>query len=631
MLGSLRRNAQSWIIKGVLWLVVAAFVGTIFLVWGRGGNVAKNDAAVIVNKRVISISQFYEEVQNLENVYRQVYGKLYDNKQIDKSILKREALNNLIDRELLREAAENLNIHVTDREVKQGIASTPAFMVNNSFSKERYLQILQTNSITPQAYETQMKVDLQLRKLQSFINSSSFISDKEVKDRYLSMKREVKVSFLALDPASFSVPPPKSKEIEDYYLKNRERFRSPAMAQVEYAEFSSQAFMKGISLSDEEIKTYFDANEDRYMGPEKRRAYVIHFPFGGKSSREGQRKKAGKIREEIKSGKYTFIDAAKRYSKGKTLSSQYKGDWFEKKDLPGNLGETLFSLPVDEISPPLETTKGVKLYKVAEIKRRDPLPLAKVKERVMKDLSLEKARDKAIIKAYESRGKIVKGAEYEKVIPSYGLTIRKTGLNSPGEAAPPAKGLLSAAFLLPVGETGEVKKLGDSYYVFKVLAKKNPSIRSLDKVRGEIKNILTKKRKWDAANTYGKKLISRYNGKKGNLFSLAGKQGKRGTTPLFSPISSKGIPGIGYSRELAREVLSLGTLKPLSDRPVTFEGKIYILEFEGEKKVKMELFDKEKIDIRNALLEQKRQEAFKSFIKEQRSRARIEISKDLKI
>jgi peptidyl-prolyl cis-trans isomerase D len=212
-------------IKGVLWLVVAAFVGTIFLVWGRGGDVSKTDMAAIVNDRVISLSQYYNEYQNLEQVYREIYGNLIDKNVIDSNTLKREALENLINRELFSEAAEKLDIKVSDDEVQRAIATTPAFAPDGQFDRERYLSILRKNGIAPKDFEEQMKRDLRLKKLQRFIQSTVMISEKEILDRYATINREIRLNYVSLDPASMKVPPPKSEDIQLYYADSSKTLR----------------------------------------------------------------------------------------------------------------------------------------------------------------------------------------------------------------------------------------------------------------------------------------------------------------------------------------------------------------------------------------------------------------------
>ncbi|MCH8209259.1 MAG: SurA N-terminal domain-containing protein, partial [Nitrospinae bacterium] len=37
MLSLIRKHADSWMVKSVLWMIVVAFIATIFYSWGMGG------------------------------------------------------------------------------------------------------------------------------------------------------------------------------------------------------------------------------------------------------------------------------------------------------------------------------------------------------------------------------------------------------------------------------------------------------------------------------------------------------------------------------------------------------------------------------------------------------------------
>ena len=46
MLGIIRDKKKSGVVKFVFWAIIAAFVGTIFLVWGQGGKIDEGQADV---------------------------------------------------------------------------------------------------------------------------------------------------------------------------------------------------------------------------------------------------------------------------------------------------------------------------------------------------------------------------------------------------------------------------------------------------------------------------------------------------------------------------------------------------------------------------------------------------------
>jgi len=51
MLQFMRDYAKSWVIKVVLWTVVASFVGSLFLVWGMGDETSAGVVATVDGKK----------------------------------------------------------------------------------------------------------------------------------------------------------------------------------------------------------------------------------------------------------------------------------------------------------------------------------------------------------------------------------------------------------------------------------------------------------------------------------------------------------------------------------------------------------------------------------------------------
>ena len=75
MLTTMRQSIRS--LQSILWLVIAAFIVTIFYAWGKGG-VANNPQGVLawVDGQEILYRDYDEELQNLEDSVRRAMGWL---------------------------------------------------------------------------------------------------------------------------------------------------------------------------------------------------------------------------------------------------------------------------------------------------------------------------------------------------------------------------------------------------------------------------------------------------------------------------------------------------------------------------------------------------------------------------
>ena len=78
MLDLIRKKQRSVLIKVVFWTIIAAFVGTIFLVWGKGGGPGGSGEGVArVNRDHISHEAYQTAYDNLRRLYLGMYGERF--------------------------------------------------------------------------------------------------------------------------------------------------------------------------------------------------------------------------------------------------------------------------------------------------------------------------------------------------------------------------------------------------------------------------------------------------------------------------------------------------------------------------------------------------------------------------
>ncbi|MEO2068220.1 MAG: SurA N-terminal domain-containing protein [Desulfurobacteriaceae bacterium] len=222
MLSKIRKNMRAFSIP--LWIVAASFVGTIFLVWGRGsvGGPSANEVAT-VNGKPIDLVEFNKEYNRIINEIRAQfgdnYGKLFKDKEIKIATLQR-----LIIRELLLQEAERLGIKVSDWAVAERIKSIPSFQKNGKFSEELYYEYLKANRLTPKVFEEEVRKDLLVEKLLTVIENSPSITEFELQNLYRKTfgKREFKYKIFKFSDFKVNVS---RKEVEDFYNKNKDQFK----------------------------------------------------------------------------------------------------------------------------------------------------------------------------------------------------------------------------------------------------------------------------------------------------------------------------------------------------------------------------------------------------------------------
>ena len=232
MLNIMREHVQGYLIKVILFVVIGAFIGTIFLVWGMGGA-DKNTTEVIahVYDRPIYAEELNRSLQNLLNFYRQIYKDKANDELIKEFELKQRAFDELVRKRILLNEAENLGLNVAREELVLRIKSISTFQEKGLFNPLLYKQILKANRLTPSEYESSLREGILTEKVEAMI-----------KDR-------VKVS---------------EKEIRDFYVFNNEKINA------DYIVLSPDIFQEKVSVEDEELQTWYEKNRGEYQIEEKR-------------------------------------------------------------------------------------------------------------------------------------------------------------------------------------------------------------------------------------------------------------------------------------------------------------------------------------------------------------------------
>lgn len=151
------------------------------------------------------------------------------------------------------------------------------------------------------------------------------------------------------------------------------------------------AVCSGITVTDAEVRAYYDANQADYIQPEVREASHILIAVvasadaaggGGPTEADWElaRVEAEKIRAEIQNGA-DFASQARKYSddeatkeSGGQLGPISKGQTFPAFE------EAVFSLKKRELSEPVKTPYGYHVIRVGDITAQQQLPFERVKE-----------------------------------------------------------------------------------------------------------------------------------------------------------------------------------------------------------------------------------------------------------
>jgi len=148
MLDFMRKHAGTWMIKALLFAIVV-----VFIFWGSEAGPAGPGSRGYGQREAISLEAYRRAYNQLLDQLRQSFGTNLNDELLKSLNIHTRALDQLIDRVLLKQAAARLKVEVNDEELAQSVRRIPAFQSNGGFDRRRYQQLLSVNRLTPETFE----------------------------------------------------------------------------------------------------------------------------------------------------------------------------------------------------------------------------------------------------------------------------------------------------------------------------------------------------------------------------------------------------------------------------------------------------------------------------------------------
>ena len=167
-----------------------------------------------------------------------------------------------------------------------------------------------------------------------------------------------------------------------------------------------------VTIGDEEVKSYYDANPQLFQQPEQVKASHILIKVGADAPQEEKnkaRKKIESVQEKAKKGE-DFATLAKTYSEGPSGPSGGDLGYFRRGQMVKPFEDAAFNLKPNETSNIVETQFGYHLIRVVDKKPAQQMAYADVKERLSEHLKKQKIESEASVYIKDLRS----GAKIEK-------------------------------------------------------------------------------------------------------------------------------------------------------------------------------------------------------------------------
>ncbi len=623
MLKTMRQNMKS--LKVVLWFIVAAFIVSIFVIWGGSGRLGegpKGDTIASIGRQKIPTDDFINGLRNRVETLRRDMQEI-DRATIEQLNLPQQILEQIIEQRLLMDAAKRLGIRASKGEIRDKIVALPGLQRDGKFvGYDEYKKVLSYNRIPLGEFEASMRQEIVMSKAVAALTSGITATPEEVWEAYRRTTDTAKIEYLALESSTMTPSAePTEAEIQAHFEAHKDAYKLPERRQGGYIYLKNEDLKAEVELTEAEISKYYSDNKAQFETPEQVKISRIFIPSAGKDKALAAAE-AKDVRDKLRAGG-DFAELAKRFSKdGKAAEG---GDWglYDWRTLAAKEIETVGQLDLDETSEPVELEDGWSILKVTQKDAPSTTTLEMAKPRIQTILKDQKARELAAQRMAKLEKSARRAKSLDAAAKEANLKVLSTGLLKSGEAlaeADPAGSVSAALFGLKDKEiTAPLSTYGG--IVLAQLDKiEAPRPAAFEEVRAQVATELADARKKAMALAKVKEIRARLNERNWEDIAAANK------------IEIKTVSGhkreqylsiIGESAEVDRLAFEL-PIGAISE-PIDFGTGFAVMRVLERTTAVREDFEKDKAAQMAGVLEQKKNKFLQAYL------AKLRAEKDVRI
>ncbi len=331
---------------------------------------------------------YQRERQRFAGMFGGQLPEAFDNE----AMLREQALQQLVTQRVVASEVANQKFAVGDETLGRAIRNLPGFQVDGRFDSAAYQTQLQASGMSVPMFEQSFRDDTALNQFSAGVSTTSFTLPQEA-DRLAALGRQTRT----IEAVQFDFEKAKEgEEVSDeelltYFEENQENYQFPERLKIQYIELDSNAVASEIQISDDQAQTYYDNNRARYVSPEQREASHILLEEGD-ASEDDQIATLEELRTRIEAGE-SFSDLAAEFSQdiGSADSGGSLGV-ISAGDIGPDFEAALFALENEgDISAPVVGDFGVHLIKLDKITAEAGAPFEDVKEEIIETLQQDEA------------------------------------------------------------------------------------------------------------------------------------------------------------------------------------------------------------------------------------------------
>lgn len=515
MLQSIRDNSQGIVAKIIVGLIAVTFA--LFGVESLVSLTAGSNAPATVNGEEISQQEFMQGVQLQRRQMLSQMGDDADPAALDDSLISNMVLEGLIEQSILVQSAKDQGLSFSDNMIDQLILTTPDFQQDGVFNRTQFEVALRNAGLTPLMYRDLLRKEKVTEQERVAFMLSAFTLPSELKTiaQLDGQKRDIRAFTLSADELRTSLTV-SDEDVAEYFDANSAQFLTDEKVAIEYLLLERSALQAEIKVSDEQLQNAYQLLVDNFQAQELRHSAHILVEISDQQDDAAAKQKADSIVERLAAGE-SFEELAKTESDDLS-SADMGGDLGvnEKGVFSSEFEDALFALEVNKTTPAIRSEFGYHIIKLLDVVATEIPSFDEAKAELEADLVTQLSEEEYVSQLERladisfSSGDLVEPAEV------LGLEIQKSELfsRSGNEAEITSNSkVINVAFdeeLISEGLNSTPVELDSGrVVVLRIVEHQRPREKSLEEVSASIKGILLEEQVAEALNAQADEIVAK--------------------------------------------------------------------------------------------------------------------------
>ena len=487
MMQAIRGRAGSIIVKTLFGLLIISFGYWGIYVRSPFGSSQSSDTTVAtVGGQTISADELQRALQPTIERLRAQFGGAVDSQQLKELGVTDSVLDQLIDNRLLNQEADRLGLAVPDSVIRTAIYENPNFAgPDGRFDRQRFDEILAMNRLSEDQLVADLRRDIPRSDLVQAITAGAAVPPQVVNVLYKYRNQRRLADIVAFPAAGVSnVGQPSNADLEKFYNAHKDLFRAPEYRGFTIASLSPDDVKSSASIPEAELRQAWEQRKDEFGKPEQRDIQQILAPNEAIAKKAEAALKAGKSWQQVA----TTI--------AKQASDTIDLGLLSQKEIPHELGDVAFKLPLNTPSQPIQSPLGWHILRVTKIVPSTTLTFAEAKPKLESELKTDDAVNRLATIGNKADDALAGGATLAEDAKKFGLklaTVAAVDQNGNGPDGKPVKlpvaadDVLKTVFSTNEGDTSRVTDTKDGA-IFAVHVDKTmpPAVRPLSAVKDKV-------------------------------------------------------------------------------------------------------------------------------------------------